>query len=136
MAIAKLKLLASRRAADPPLAAPAATAADNEDDLPIPSDIKAVFLGGVFGLAMLAACYVAGEFVLPIVLAFVFSLVLRPAMRVFERVHVPRGLAAIFLISLLFGTLAGLGTALSGPATNWAQKLPTGVPNWRSASAF
>lgn len=136
MAIAKLKLLASRRAADPPLAAPAATAADNEDDLPIPSDIKAVFLGGVFGLAMLAACYVAAEIVLPIVLAFVFSLVLRPAMRVFERVHVPRGIAAIFLISLLFGTLAGLGTALSGPATNWAQKLPTGIPKLEERLSF
>jgi len=137
VAIAKLKLLASRRAADPPLAAaPAATAAADEDDLTLPSDIKAVFLGGLFVLAMLAACYVAAEIVLPIVLAFVLSLVLQPAMWVLERIRLPRGIAAILLIFLLFGTLGGLRTALSGPATSWAQKLPTGIPSWRSASAF
>jgi predicted PurR-regulated permease PerM len=122
-AIAKLKLLASRKAADRPSdIAPPTPAAADEDDLPIPSDIKAVFLGGLFLLAMLAACYVAAEILLPIVLAFVLSLVLQPAMRVFERVRVPRGIAAILLIFLLFGTLGGLGTALSGPATSWAQK--------------
>jgi predicted PurR-regulated permease PerM len=43
---------------------------------------------------MLAACFVAAEIVLPIVLAFVLSLVLHPAMRALERVHLPRGIAA------------------------------------------
>jgi hypothetical protein len=54
-AIAKLKLLASRKAADRPsdIAPPAAA---DEDELPIRSDIKAVFLGGLFLFAMLAAC--------------------------------------------------------------------------------
>jgi hypothetical protein len=96
--IAKLKLLASRKAADRPLAAaqPDAAATD-EDDLSIPPDITTVFLGGLFFLAMLAACYVASEIVLPIVLAFVLSLVLQPAMRALERFHLPRGIAAIFL---------------------------------------
>jgi predicted PurR-regulated permease PerM len=135
-AIAKLKLLASRKAADRPLAA--APAAD-EDDMPIPSDIKTVFLGGLFllaMLAMLAACYVASEIVLPIVLAFVLSLVLQPAMRVFERIRLPRGIAAMLLILVLFGTLGGLGTALSGPAANWAQKLPTGIPKLQERLSF
>jgi predicted PurR-regulated permease PerM len=117
-------------------AAPAATAAADEDDLPLPSDIKAVFLGGLFVLAMLAACYVAAEIVLPIVLAFVLSLALQPAMRVLERVRLPRGIAAILLIFLLFGTLGGLGTALSGPATSWAQKLPTGIPKLEERLSF
>jgi predicted PurR-regulated permease PerM len=136
-AIAKLKLLASRKAADPSLAtAPPAAAAADQDDLPVPSDIKAVLLGGLFLLAMLAACYVASEIVLPIVLAFVLSLVLQPAMRVFERVRVPRGVGAILLIFLLFGTLGGLGTALSGPATSWAQKLPTGFPKLEERLSF
>ena len=96
--IVKLKLLSSRRATDvPTVAAPIAAAAD-EDDLPIPSDIKTVLLGGLFLLAMLGACYVASEIILPIVLAFVLSLLLQPAMRVLERFRVPRGLAAVFLI--------------------------------------
>jgi predicted PurR-regulated permease PerM len=135
-AIAKLKLLSSRRAADVPTAA-APTAADaDEDDLPIPSDIKAVFLGGLFLLAMLGACYVASDIVLPIVLAFVLSLVLQPAMRALERVRLPRGIAAVFLILVLFGTLGGLGAALSGPAASWAQKLPTGVPKLQERLSF
>jgi predicted PurR-regulated permease PerM len=135
-AIAKLKLLSSRRAADvPTVAAPTAAAAD-EDDLPIPSDIKAVFLGGLFLLAMLGACYVASDIVLPIVLAFVLSLVLQPAMRVLERLRLPRGIAAVFLILVLFGTLGGLGAALSGPAASWAQKLPSGIPKLEERLSF
>jgi len=102
--IVKLKLLSSRRATDvPTVAAPTAAPAD-EDDLPIPSDIKAVFLGGLFLLALLGGCYVASEIFLPIVLAFALSLVLQPAMRAPERFRVPRGIAAMFLILVLFGT--------------------------------
>jgi predicted PurR-regulated permease PerM len=134
--IAKLKLLSSRRAADLPTAgAPTAAAAD-EDDLPIPTDIKAVFLGGLFLLAMLGACYVASDIILPIVLAFMLSLVLQPAMRVLERLRLPRGLAAVFLILALFGTLGGLGAALSGPAASWAEKLPTGIPKLQERLSF
>jgi predicted PurR-regulated permease PerM len=135
--IAKLKLLATRKAADRRLAdAPIVAAAADEDDLPITSDIKTVFLGGLFLLAMLAACYVASEIVLPIVLAFVLSLVLQPAMRVFERVYLPRGIPAMLVIILLFGTLGGLGAALSGPAASWAQKLPNGIPKLQERLSF
>jgi predicted PurR-regulated permease PerM len=134
--IDQLKLLASRKAADRPSAAAPTAAAADEDDLPIPSDINTVFLGGLFLLAMLAACYVASEIVLPIVLAFVLSLVLQPAMRVLERVRLPRGIAAILLILVLFSTLGGLGTVLSGPATSWAQKLPTGIPKLEERLSF
>jgi hypothetical protein len=66
--IDKLKLLASRKPPDrPSTAAPPDDASVDEDDLPIPSDINTVFLGGLFLLGMLAACYVAAEIVLPIV---------------------------------------------------------------------
>jgi predicted PurR-regulated permease PerM len=137
VAIAKLKMLASRRAADRPLAAaPPDAAAADEEDLPLPSDINTVLLGGLFLLAMLAACYVASEIVLPIVLAFVLSLVLQPAMRVLEQVRLPRGVAAMLLILVLFGTLGGLGAALSLPATSWAQKLPTGIPKLQERLNF
>jgi len=137
-AIAKLKLFANRKAADRALAAapPAAASAADEEDLPLPSDINTVLLGGLFLLAMLAACYLASEIVLPIVLAFVLSLVLQPAMRVLERVRLPRGVAAMLLILVLFGTLGGLGAALSLPATSWAQKLPTGIPKLQERLNF
>src|SRR3984893_11708258 len=136
-AIDQLELPAGRKAADRPSAAVPTAAADaDEDDLPIPSDINAVLLGGLFVLAMLAACYVAAEIVLPIVLAFVLSLVLTPAMRVLQRVHLPRGLAAMLVILVLFATLGGLGAMLSAPATSWAQKLPTGIPKLQERLSF
>jgi predicted PurR-regulated permease PerM len=136
-AIDKLKSLVSGKVAEgPSAAAPAVTAPSDEDDLPIPSDINTVFLGGLFLLAMLAVCYVAAEIVLPIVLASVLSLVLQPAMRILERVRVPRGIAAILLILVLFGTLGGLGMALSAPAASWAQKLPEGIPKLQERLSF
>jgi hypothetical protein len=136
-AIAKLKLLASRKAADRPMAAaPPASAAADEDDLPIPSDIKTVFLGGLFLLAMLAACYVASEIGLPIVLAFVLSLVLQPAMRVLERIRLPRGIAAMFLILVLFGSWAGWAPRCRARRRIGRKSCLLEFPNCRSARAF
>ena len=106
------------------------------NDVPVPPDIKAVFQGGIFLLLLLGACYAAAEIVLPIVLAFVLMLVLQPAMRFLERWHLPRGLAALVLIVMLFGALIGLGTALSGPAADWAQKLPEGIPKLQERLSF
>ena len=139
--ISKFRLLMGRNPADGPAAiAPVDTAAADEDELPIPSDIpsdiKAVFLGGLFLLAVLAGCYVAAEIVLPVVLAFVLKLVLQPAMRALERIHLPNGIAAVLIILVLFGTLGGLGAALSGPAASWAQKLPSGIPKLQQRLSF
>jgi predicted PurR-regulated permease PerM len=118
----------------------ASTAPEQEpidaNDVPVSSDIKAVFQGGIFFLMLLGACYAAAEIVLPIVLALVLMLVLQPAMRLLERWHLPRSLAALVLIVMLFGTLIGLGTALSGPAANWAQKLPEGLPKLQERLSF
>jgi hypothetical protein len=62
-----------------------------------PPNIQSVYLGGLFLLALLAACYAAAEILLPIVVAFVLMLVLQPAMRLLGRLHLPRGLAALLL---------------------------------------
>jgi len=69
------------------------------------------------------------------VLAFVLSLVLQPAMRQLERLYLPRAMALLIIV-LLFGTLAGLGAALSGPAASWAQKLPSGIPKLQERLSF
>jgi predicted PurR-regulated permease PerM len=135
--IDRIKSLAGAKRVDQgSAAAPAENTVEDDQELPIPSDINTVFLGGLLVLALLAAFYVAAEIVLPIVLAFVLSLALTPGMRLLERVHVPRGIAAVFLILLLFATLAGLGTMLSAPASNWAQKLPGGIPKLQERLSF
>jgi len=70
--------------------------------MPLPSDPKVIFLGGLFALALLAALYVAAEIVLPLVLAVVLKFLLQPVMRLMEQWHVPRILAAFMLILAVF----------------------------------
>ena len=106
------------------------------EEMPLPSDPKVIFLGGLFFLALLATAYVASEIVLPLVFAFILKLLLQPAMRLLERLRVPRILAALLLILALFGTIVGLGTAISGPARTWAAKLPEGVPRLQERLSF
>jgi predicted PurR-regulated permease PerM len=98
------------------------------EEHPLPSDPKAIFLGGLFVLALLAAAFVASDIVLPLVFAIVLKLLLQPALRALEGLHVPRILGALLLILALIGMIAGLGTAISGPARTWAAKLPEGIP--------
>src|SRR5208282_2691463 len=112
------------------------TPAEVPEDLPLPSDPKVIFLGGLFGLALLAAAYVVSEIVLPLVFAIVLKLLLQPALRVLERLHVPRILAALLLILALFGTIVGLGAAISGPVRSWAAKLPDGIPRLQERLSF
>jgi predicted PurR-regulated permease PerM len=45
-------------------------------------------------------------------------------------------LAALLLILALFGTIVGLGTAISGPAGTWAAKLPEGIPRLQERLSF
>jgi len=110
--------------------------AEKPEELPLPSDPQTIFLGGLFVLALLATAYVASEIVLPLVFAIILKLLLQPAMRILERLHVPRILAALLLIIALFGTIVGLGTAISGPAGTWAAKLPEGIPRLQERLSF
>lgn len=105
-------------------------------DMPLPSDPKTVFLGGLFALALLAAAYIAGEIVLPLIFAFTLKLLLQPLFRLLERLHLPRALAALLLILVLFAIIVGLGTAISGPAVNWGAKLPEGVSRLEERLSF
>ena len=64
-------------------------AADNIE-MPLPSNPQTFFLGSLLVLAVLAAVYVASPIILPVVLAFVLQLIPQPAVRLLERVRVPR----------------------------------------------
>jgi predicted PurR-regulated permease PerM len=110
--------------------------AEVPEGMPLPSDPKVVFLGGLFVLALLATAYVASDIVLPLVFAIILKLLLQPAMRILERLRLPRILAALLLILALFGTIVGLGTAISGPAGTWAAKLPQGIPRLQERLSF
>ena len=97
-------------------------------DMPLPSDAKTFFLGGIFVLSMLTAAYVASEIVLPLIFAVMLNLLIQPALRALEGLRVPRALGALLLILVVIATIVGLGAAVSGPAEAWIAKLPEGIP--------
>lgn len=109
---------------------------EKSEEMPLPSDPIAIFVGGLFVLASVAAAYMAREIVLPLVFAVFLMLLLQPGLRVLERLRFPRILAALLLIIALFATIVGLGTAISGPAGTWAAKLPEGIPRLQERLSF
>ena len=105
-------------------------------DMPLPSDAKTFYLGGIFILAILTAAYIASEIVLPMIFAVMLNLLMQPALRMLERLRVPKALGAILLILVVFATVVGLGAAISGPAEAWIAKLPEGVPRLQARLSF
>lgn len=99
-----------------------------ESEMPLPQNPSAVFLGGLFVLALLTCANLAKEVALPVVMAIILKLLLQPAMRFLERLRIPRGIAALAIIALLFTLIGGFGEFLREPATSWATRLEEGVP--------
>jgi predicted PurR-regulated permease PerM len=80
-------------------------------------------------LAVLYTLYFAAAIILPFVLALVLALVLGPAMRVLnDRLRIPKMVAALMLILVLFGVIGATGFAISVPASGWISKAPQSVP--------
>ncbi len=111
-------------------------ATEPRDEMPLPTEPRTVFLGGLLVIAVLVVLYVAAEIILPVVLAIVLKLLLQPLVRLLERVHIPRPVAAAFAVLLVLGALAGTVSALAGPAAAWAGKLPDAIPQLRENLAF
>jgi predicted PurR-regulated permease PerM len=112
------------------------SAADDPDEMPLPSDPKTVFLGGLFILACMTVLYVAAEIVLPLILAIVLKLLLQPLVRMLERIHIPRALGAVLSVLLVLLVAGGAISILAGPAAAWAGKLPEAVPKLRDSLGF
>ena len=106
----------------------AVTEAGDETEMPLPSDPRTFFLGGLFALGVLAALYVASSVILPVVFALVLNLLLQPGVRLLGRLHLPRAVGALLTVLLVIGAIVGLVAALSVPATTWAERLPEGIP--------
>ena len=130
--------MAAKGKAEPAIATVAREPSEetNRDMMGLPSDPVVVLLAILVILSLLCAAYVAAEIVLPIVLALVLKLLFQPGMRFLERIRVPRSLAALILILLVFGAIVGIGTAVSGPATEWATKIPDGIPRLQERLKF
>jgi predicted PurR-regulated permease PerM len=95
---------------------------------PLPTDPKTFYLGGLFFLAVLVACYFAQAIVVPVMMAFFLKMLLQPIVRFLARGKIPRSVAAMLAMLLLALVLVGLGVALSMPAASWGKAVSEGFP--------
>ena len=96
-----------------------------QEDFRGPVDIRSIALTGIFLLFMLYSLYFARDFFLPVVMAFVLSFLLAPAIRWMIRLHIPGMVGAGIIIAGLLG-LGAYGTyRLAEPAKEWLEKAPT-----------
>lgn len=102
----------------------------------LPSDPLLFLQAAQFTLLFVAALYLTRTIVLPIVLAILLKLLMQSGVRRLERIHVPRVIAALAMITVLFVTLVSMGTALSGPAHDWVAKLPESLPRLQERLSF
>lgn len=92
-----------------------------------PFDVRSVALTGLFVLAVFYTTYFLRSVLLPIVLAWLLSYLLRPIVRALARIKIPTLLgAAIILITLLSVITLGV-SALATPAAGWLAKAPAGL---------
>lgn len=79
---------------------------------------------GLFVLALLCALYLARVVVLPILLAFLFSLLLAPVVRALRHLKIPRWIAAGLVVLGLVAFSGGLLYYLASPAAEWMERAP------------
>lgn len=81
-------------------------------------------VSGLFVLAVLYTLYFAKPVLLPIALALLFALVLRPLVRALQRLRLPETLAAAIVVGGLLSVTASGIYFLAEPAMKWAENAP------------
>ncbi|WP_158583409.1 AI-2E family transporter [Salinisphaera sp. Q1T1-3] len=79
---------------------------------------------GLFLFAAVAVLSLAKEFLVPVLMAFLLSMVFAPIRRVFDRRGVPSALSAVVIVTLLIMLVVGLMSALIVPASEWVDAAP------------
>jgi predicted PurR-regulated permease PerM len=82
---------------------------------------------GVFSIILLAALYIARAVIIPFVFALMLYFLLRPVMRGLKVLHIPRAIAGILVLGTVIGAIGFAAVRLSGPAAEWAERLPQSV---------
>src|SRR4051794_35993060 len=86
------------------------------EEMPLPQSVQSFLLMAIFTLLTFYTLYFTSEVVLPIIFAVVLNLLLQPSMRWLVRLHLPRVVAALLMITVFLGGLTALGLTLPGPA--------------------
>lgn len=75
-------------------------------------------------LAALAACWLARDLLIPVMLAVFFALIASPLVTLLRRIWIPRWLAAGMVVLGALTLAGGLGSLLVEPAMGWMEKAP------------
>lgn len=82
----------------------------------------------LLALGILYTLYLAHEIILPIVLAFMVSLLLSPlVVKAHKKWHLPRPVSALSLLLVLVLLLGALVTSIAAPALEWVEKAPQSI---------
>lgn len=79
---------------------------------------------GTFLILVFCVLYFAQSLLLPIMLAFLFALILSPIVRSFTRRGIPEGITAVFLVVVMATTIVGGVYSLSDPVSEWMESAP------------
>ena len=79
---------------------------------------------GTFAVLLLGCLYIAQSLLLPVVLAFLLSLVFSPLVRVLANFRIPRVLSALAIVLTLSASVIAGIYGLSGPVSGWIDDAP------------
>jgi len=100
---------------------------EKPDEMPMPQDLRSFLMTAILILLVFVVLYFTSEVVLPIIFAFLLNLLLQPVMNALAKVHIPKTIAALFIIVVFFGAVIGIGFSLSAPAAEWMSKAPQSI---------
>jgi predicted PurR-regulated permease PerM len=89
-----------------------------------PRRLTAIAVTGLFVLALFYTFYFAREFFLPLTLAWLLSLLLKPIARGMKRMHIPEALGAGILLLGIAGMVVAGVFLVSEPASAWLANAP------------
>lgn len=79
---------------------------------------------GLFIYASVAVLAQAKNFLVPVVMAFLLSMVFAPVRRFFDRRGVPSGVSSLVIVLLMLSSFLGIVTALALPVSTWVDNAP------------
>ncbi len=92
-----------------------------------PVGVRSAALTGLFVLAVFYTLYFARLFLLPLVLAVLFDLLLSPLVRGLVRLRLPQAAAAGLVVLALLAVTAGAVYLLLDPAMEWMDRAPASL---------
>jgi predicted PurR-regulated permease PerM len=108
----------------------AATPQNHQDETQLSDELAGnlrairIVLTGIFLIALVGIIYFARDFLLPVFLAFLLALTLRPIVRYLQKRGIAPGLTAFVLVLLVVSGFSAGAYLLSDPITEWVARAP------------